>query len=107
MTSEEKTGVVFRFFQALDKIIANGTLKGRQTFTRLYNINRWNLYTVEDNPSSNMFDIAWLVYLVRDFGVNADWLLMGRGEMFYTMKDLNKLRKAHDFAESSQMADKT
>ena len=48
----------------------------------MHGINRWNMNTVEKNPASDMFQTAWLTYLVEDFGISANWLLTGNGNMF-------------------------
>lgn len=71
-----------RFFEALHTLIASKAIRGKQTFTREYGINRWNLNTLEGDHSRDIFQPAWLTYLVRDFGVSATWLLTGVGGMF-------------------------
>lgn len=35
--------------------------------------------TLEKNLSSDIFQTAWLTYLVKDYGINAHWLLTGDG----------------------------
>lgn len=80
MQTSESEKIVQRFFDALYHLKAARVIRGKQTFTRAYNINRWNLNSVEKNPSSKMFDPAWLSFLVRDYGISAHWLLTGIGE---------------------------
>ncbi|MEL7586605.1 MAG: hypothetical protein AAGU19_07800 [Prolixibacteraceae bacterium] len=82
MQTQDSQAIVKRFFQAIQVLKDLGRIRGRKTFTDRYNINRRNLYTLEDNPESDIFQVAWLFYLVRDFGFSSRWLLTGRGEMF-------------------------
>lgn len=79
MQNEDSQKVVARFFEALYYLIDNKVIRGKQTFTRKYNINRWNLNTLEKDLSRDIFQAEWLTYMVRDFGISADWLLTGRG----------------------------
>lgn len=81
MQTEDSQKIVNRFFEALHFLIASKVIRGKQTFTRLHNINRWNMNTVEKNPQSDMFQISWLTYLIEDYGISALWLLTGRGDM--------------------------
>lgn len=83
MQDQDSQMVVRRFFEAMDAVIKEkqNKLRGRATFCRKYEINRRNLYQLEQDPSRDIFQAAWLTYLVRDFGVSADWLLTGRGEI--------------------------
>lgn len=74
--------VVGRFFEALQVLKEQRVIRGKQTFTRKYDINRWNMNTLEKDMSQDMFQVAWLTYLVRDYGISATWLLTGRGNMF-------------------------
>lgn len=74
--------IVKRFFGALAALKADGVIRGKQTFTRRYGINRWNMNTLEKNPASDMFQVEWLAHLVEDYGVSCRWLLTGRGEIF-------------------------
>jgi len=78
--------VVERFFKALERIIEDKMIRGRKTFTDKYNINRRRLYSIEENKESDAFQVAWLTYLVEDFGISAKWLLTGKGDMYVTYK---------------------
>lgn len=83
MQSEEDKKITKRFFEALYALKNEGIIRGKQTFTNQYCINRWNLNALETGKSTqNSVQLAWLTYLVRDFGVSARWLLVGEGEMF-------------------------
>ncbi|MBB4036614.1 hypothetical protein GGR21_002520 [Dysgonomonas hofstadii] len=74
--------IVTRFYIAVHEIINRKTIRGVQTFTRMYGIDRRAFKIVEANPQRKMFDTGWLNYLVKDFNVNPEWLLTGRGSMF-------------------------
>lgn len=74
--------IVRRFFIALRELIDIGELRGVQTFTRLYQINRRNLYQLEKDPERGIFRVSWLTYLVADFNISAQWLLTGQGGHF-------------------------
>lgn len=82
MQSERSQEVVRRFYSALRTLIAKKRLRGVQTFTRRYGINRRNFLTEEKQPDRDMFQLEWLTALVRDWGVSPLWLLTGEGEMF-------------------------
>lgn len=85
MQTPESQIIVKRFFAALYRLKADKKIRGKQTFTRAYGINRWNMNTLEKEPERDIFQVAWLSYLVRDFGVSPTWLLTGSGD-FYTKK---------------------
>lgn len=81
MQSKESQEVVNRFFEALQHLKKKKIIRGKQTFTNRYGINRWNLNTLEKEPERNQFQVVWLSYLVLDYGVSAHWLLTGEGEI--------------------------
>lgn len=78
MQTEDSQKIIRRFFQALQHLKDQRIIRGKQTFTRQFGINRWNMNTVEKEPSRDMFQTAWLSYLVTEYSVSADWLLTGR-----------------------------
>ena len=73
MQTEDSQKVVRRFFEALQVLKRERIIRGKQTFTARYGINRWNLNTLEKEPSRDIFQPAWLSYLVKDYGVSATW----------------------------------
>lgn len=79
MQTKDSQKIIRRFFQALQYLKDQRIIRGKQTFTRQFGINRWNMNTVEKEPSRDMFQTAWLSYLVTEYGVSAEWLLTGRG----------------------------
>ena len=85
MQTTDSQKVIARFFEALYRLKADHIIRGKQTFTARCDINRWNLNTLEKDMSRDIFQAAWLSYLVTEYGVSAQWLLTGRGE-FYTKK---------------------
>lgn len=82
MQTEDSQKIIGRFFEALNALKAMKRIRGKQTFTREYGINRWNMNTLEKDYSRDIFQPAWLTYLVEGYGVSAMWLLTGRGTMF-------------------------
>ena len=86
MQTTESQAVIRRFFEALYALKDRKEIRGKQTFTNQYGINRWNLNSLEKDMSRDIFQVAWLTYLVRDYGVSSQWLLTGRGEMFPSQK---------------------
>lgn len=87
MNSDESIKVILRFYEAVEKLIETGQIRGKQTFTNKYGINRRNFTFVEKNPQSNMFQIAWLGHLIRDYNVSSEWLMTGDGQMFNKNED--------------------
>jgi len=82
MQNSESTLIVNRFFQAIETLIENRIIKGKQPFCLKYNINRRNLWQLDKDRTKNIFQVSWLSILVCDFNVSSEWLLTGRGDMF-------------------------
>lgn len=80
--SPEGVSITKRFFEAIDMLKAQKRIRGLQTFTNAYGINRWNLNTVKARPEVSVLKPEWIAYLVRDFGISSDWILLGKGAMF-------------------------
>ena len=81
MQTPDSQKIIKRFFEALYYLKSERIIKGKQTFTVKFKINRWNMNTLEKDMSRDMFQPAWLAYLVDDYGVSATWLLTGRGDI--------------------------
>lgn len=81
MQTPDSEAIVRRFFEALYRLKEEKRIRGKQTFTAAYGIDRWNLNKLEKDPSRDIFQVAWLLYLVRDFGLSPRWLLTGKGDM--------------------------
>lgn len=74
--------IIGRFYESLDAVIANKTIRGVQTYCRLYGIDRRNLLANKKDLSRGWFQVSWLVPLIDIYGVSARWLMTGRGNMF-------------------------
>jgi hypothetical protein len=81
MTQQEHNDIVRRFFDALESLKASGRLRGLKTFTDRYGIDRSSMVRAKNRPENYGFKAVWLTYLVRDYGINAAWLLTGEGQM--------------------------
>lgn len=82
MQTQESQAIVRRFFEAIGELKSRRAIRGIQTFTTRYGINKRNFYTCRAQPERDMFQVAWLAYLVNDYGVSPRWLLTGEGDFF-------------------------
>lgn len=86
MQTEASQIIVKRFYEAIQTLKAQKVIRGKQTFTNRYGINRWNFNTCEKEPNRQIFQPAWLAYLVTDYNVSPLWLLTGQGEFYQPTK---------------------
>jgi hypothetical protein len=81
MQTSDSQKIIERFFKALYYLKEQKKIRGKQTFTNQFNINRWNLNTLEKDMSRDIFQPAWLNYLVENYNISAEWLITGKGEI--------------------------
>lgn len=92
MQNNDSQKVVLRFFEAIYRLKSDKVIRGKKTFTEKYGINRWNFNTLEKAPERDIFQAAWLTYLVRDYGVSSRWLLTGEGEFYAKRVEPSKVQ---------------
>lgn len=80
--SNEGVQITQRFFKVIDLLIHNNTIRGLQTFTEIYNINRWNLITVRNNPTTRVIKPEWIYYLCKEYNISTDYIIFGKGPIF-------------------------
>ena len=80
--SPEGISINKRFFETITILKEQKVIRGLQTFTREHGINYWNLCTARNKPDVSIIKPEWIYYLVKDFGISADWIITGRGCMF-------------------------
>lgn len=81
MTEQEHTEIVSRFFEAIGWLKETRRIRGLQTFARSCGVDRRSLRRLMAQPDKYSLKVGWVVHLVREYGINADWLLTGEGPM--------------------------
>lgn len=78
-----------RFFKALEALMSSGKIENLASFCEaygLYRIKYSRLRTHINEPKKETLykyvDNAALGYLVKDFGISAEWMLTGKGNMY-------------------------
>lgn len=77
-----------RFFEALDTAISSGKVNGLKGFCDSHKLNRTKYSRIKNDLNKpieemtyKMIDLDALSGICTDFGVSAEWLLLGRGKM--------------------------
>jgi hypothetical protein len=105
MQTEDSIKITKRFFSILYYLTKIKAIRGKATFARQYGVSQPSLRRLEREPHSDIMQIVWLFYLVRDFDVSAEWLLTGRGKRFtiepekkekYLYKERNRKRNNYN-----------
>ena len=91
MQNPEGIKTVERFFEALYELKARKVIKSKRKFEERYNISHGAFGKLEKDKSRDILQLSWLASLVTDYGVSADWLLTGRGDMFGSENKINDL----------------
>lgn len=81
-SNEINRGIKERFFIAIQALIDRKLIRGRQTYCRLYDIDKRNFYEQQRNLTAAQLKLYWLVPMVKVYGISAHWLLTGAGRMF-------------------------
>ena len=81
MTPQEHVEIVGRFFEALEWLKETRRIRGLQTFARTCGVDRRCLRRLMADPEKYGLKVGWVVHIVRDYGINAQWLLTGEGPM--------------------------
>ena len=82
MTQQERIEIVGRFFKAVEWLKETRRIRGLQTFARSSGVDRRSLRRLMAQPEKYSLKVGWVVHLVREYGINADWLLTGDGKMY-------------------------
>lgn len=84
MENQNDIEIAKRFFDALDRLKADGCIRGLKTITDRYDLNRRNVSVLRGNlvEKYGRFRSSWLQFLVRDYHVNPYWLLLGEGDFY-------------------------
>lgn len=76
-----RKGIKERFFLALDTLASQGIIRGVGTFAKMHELNASNLRNLRYQENWSLSS-EYLYYIIRDFGVNSQWLITGQGSMF-------------------------
>ena len=82
MVSETGQQITARFFEAAEELISQKKLRGVQTLAKEIGVEGSRFRVVRRQPETYVLKPEWMHYLVTTYGVSADWLITGRGEMF-------------------------
>mgnify|MGYP000058238063 FL=1 len=74
--------VTIRFYEAVNFLIGNGKIRGKQTYCNLAGIDKRAYYRQESDKEASLIQFFWIIPLVTEFNINAKWLLTGKGSMF-------------------------
>lgn len=80
--SEDTIAIMERFFQAFQTSLDNKLIKNISQFCIVYNIDKRHFYAQRKDLGRGFFEVGWLIPLIRDCGVSANWLLTGKGTMY-------------------------
>lgn len=93
MQNKDSSEIVGRFFLAIETMKRDRVIGGLTPFCSQYGIDKRNLYKLREDMTRDIFQVAWLFYLVRDYGINADWLLSGTGDFYREKPQENRKRR--------------
>lgn len=81
MQNEKSQRINKRFYEAFDILIATGQIKSLHSFCVENGIDRRNFVRLREEPQRE-FQLSLLSVLVSEYNVSAEWLLLGRGNIF-------------------------
>lgn len=74
--------IMDRYFIAVDACIKEGLLKNMTAYCADTGIEKNHFYVQRKERSRGYFEVGWIVPLICDCGVSANWILTGKGQMF-------------------------
>lgn len=78
LNSPEATEINKRFFLAIDYLVDIKKIRGLNTFTKIHNLNYWNLYTIKKEPERRVLKVEYIAFLAKDFNISLEFILFGK-----------------------------
>ena len=70
-----------RFFDAIEFLISRKEIRGLKTIADSWGIDRSTLSTMRNHPESKRVKVEYIQFLNRDYGISANWIITGKGDM--------------------------
>lgn len=79
MQTIEPIEISLRFSEAWNTVTAQRGSKNK--FFEKYGIDKRNFYRALREMDKHNIDVSWIAAVIIEFGLSADWILTGRGNM--------------------------
>ncbi len=80
--SKDTIAIMERFYLAFQTSLDKGLIKNTTAFCTDFNIDKRHFYTQRKDLGRGYFEVSWMLPLIRNYGVSANWLLTGNGTMY-------------------------
>ena len=84
MNNPESVQIIDRFYQAINMLISNGTLKSKRAFAIDNKIEYTSFSRCETEQESDRFQLVWISYIVTKYPISLEWIMTGKGGMITT-----------------------
>ena len=81
MNNPESKLIIARYYEALNTLINLGVLKSKRAFALDHKIEYTSFSRCERELASNRFQLDWIKYLITDYPINLEWIILGIGGM--------------------------
>lgn len=82
--SPDTIAIMERFYEALDLCLEQKLLKTINGFCSDNGIDKRHLYAQRKDLGKGFFEVSWILPLINNCGISANWMLTGKGLMFDT-----------------------
>lgn len=74
--------IMTRFFEAFDRCKEQKLFKSTTKYCEMIQADKAHFYTQRKDLYKGYFEVGWMLPLITDCGVSANWLMTGKGTMF-------------------------
>jgi hypothetical protein len=89
MNNPESVKIVSRFYEAINLLINQGNLKSKRAFAMNNDIEYTSFSRCEYEKESDRFQLVWIKYLVTQYPISLQWIMLDEGVMLAKKKDGN------------------
>ncbi len=82
MNDPKTQEIITRYFQVVRELKKSGRMKFIKGMCANNGIDYKTFQLSMKNPASQRFQISWIVYLCKDYGVSHEYILFGKGDVF-------------------------